>query len=264
MLEGLVWSVPLTGRWVAGAPSWSGTELLVGAPAGLVRDAGPPGEYFDRPSPAGMCQTSQTMTVGVGLSDTSNEPEATARVLLVEDDVAIADSLAYSFRAAGYAIDVVGSGEGALQVKLDTYDLIVLDVMLPELSSAEVCRRVRERSAVPILMLTARSDEVDRVVGLEVGAGDYLGKPFAMAELLSRVRAILRRRQLDLAAGPSAIRQIGTLRLDLAEQTVQLDGRPIEVTPSEFRARDARGRAWARVHQGGDRESSRSRALRGR
>jgi two-component system response regulator RegX3 len=141
----------------------------------------------------------------------------------------------YSLRACGYDVEVVDSGEAVLESGPGSYDLLVLDVLLPGLSGVEVCRRVREHSPVPVLMLTALTGEADRVAGLEAGADDYVLKPFAMAELVSRVRAILRRRDLDRAAAASGVRQAGGLRLDLAGQAVQLDGRTVELTPSEFR-----------------------------
>jgi DNA-binding response OmpR family regulator len=152
----------------------------------------------------------------------------TERILIAEDDPAIADSVGYSLRACGYHVDVVGSGEAVLESGPGSYDLLILDVMLPGLSGVEVCRRVRDRSAVPVLMLTALAGEADRVVGLEAGADDYLGKPFSMAEMVSRVRAILRRRRLDRE--PDAVRQVGGLYLDLAAQAARIGGGTIELT----------------------------------
>lgn len=163
------------------------------------------------------------------------ESEPAARILVVEDDPVIADSIGYSLRAAGYLVDVVDEGEAALAAAADEYDLLLLDLMLPGLSGVEVCRRVRARSVVPILMLTALTGETDRVIGLEAGADDYVGKPFAMTELISRVRAILRRRELDRLGAPVGDYQVGELRLDLATQTVSLGRRRIDLTPSEFR-----------------------------
>ncbi|HEX7159947.1 MAG TPA: response regulator transcription factor [Trebonia sp.] len=157
----------------------------------------------------------------------------TERILIAEDDPVIADSVAYSLRACGYHVDAVASGEAAMDFAPATYDLLILDLMLPGVSGVEVCRRVRERSAVSVLMLTALAGEVDRVVGLEAGADDYLSKPFSMAELVSRVRAILRRRELDRE--PDAVRRAGGLTLDLVGQTVLVDRRNVELTPSEFR-----------------------------
>ena len=157
------------------------------------------------------------------------------RILLVEDEAAIADSVAYALAADGFDVEVVGDGEAALAASLDEYDLIMLDVMLPALSGLEVCRRVRDRSAVPILMLTARTGEIDRVLGLDAGADDYVAKPFSMPELVSRVRAILRRRALDRRDTAMTVRKVGTLQLDLVEQTLRVGGRAVDVTPSEFR-----------------------------
>ncbi len=156
------------------------------------------------------------------------------RILIAEDDPAISDSVAYSLRACGYHVDAVASGEAALEFAPATYDLLILDVRLPGVSGVEVCRRVRDRGGtVPVLMLTALTSEVERVVGLESGADDYLGKPFSMAELASRVRAILRRRQLDRE--PDAVRQAGDLSLDLDRQTALIGRRRVDLTPSEFR-----------------------------
>jgi two-component system response regulator RegX3 len=107
--------------------------------------------------------------------------------------------------------------------------------MLPELSGTDVCRALRAESDVPILMLTARDAEVDRVLGLEAGADDYVTKPFSMAELVSRVRAILRRRDLDRSTGSTPVRSLGSLSLDLARNTAALDGAPVQLTPSEFK-----------------------------
>ena len=106
--------------------------------------------------------------------------------------------------------------------------------MLPRLSGLEACRALRNESDVPIIMLTARDDEVDRVLGLELGADDYVTKPFSTAELVSRIRAILRRRQLDRASG-GAIREAGGIRIDLDQHRVDVDGMEVELTPSEFR-----------------------------
>jgi DNA-binding response OmpR family regulator len=156
------------------------------------------------------------------------------RILLAEDDAAIADAVAYALGSEGFAVDVVADGDRAVRTVFDDYDVVILDVMLPKLSGLEVCRRIRTRSAVPVLMLTARTAEVDRVLGLEAGADDYVSKPFSMAELISRVRAILRRRALDSDAVAS-VREVGALRLDLVQQRVEADGRRIDLTPSEFR-----------------------------
>jgi DNA-binding response OmpR family regulator len=157
------------------------------------------------------------------------------RILLVEDEPAIAESIAYVLSGEGYEVETVADGEAALAAAREReWDLLVLDVMLPRLSGVEVCRRVRAESAVPILMLTARSAEADRVLGLESGADDYVPKPFSMPELVSRVRAILRRRSLDRNGATSSLRA-GTLTLDLVGHTVTVAGRSVVVTPSELK-----------------------------
>jgi two-component system, OmpR family, response regulator RegX3 len=156
-------------------------------------------------------------------------------VLVVEDEVAIADAVAYALEGEGFEVDRAGDGEEALARARDKeYELIVLDLRLPKVSGIEVTRILRGESIVPILMLTAKDSEVDRVVGLEVGADDYVTKPFSMAELISRVRAILRRRQLDRLSG-DPVRRVGGLRLDLVRHEVRVDDQNVRLTPSEFR-----------------------------
>jgi DNA-binding response OmpR family regulator len=157
------------------------------------------------------------------------------RILVVEDEPAIADAIQYALGIEGYGVTVVGDGEVAARAPHDDYDLVLLDVMLPRLSGIEVCRRIRAQSIVPIVMLTARTGEVDRVLGLEAGADDYVAKPFSMPELLSRIRAVLRRRAMDRRELEQTTREVGSLRLDLLQQAVTLEGRAVEITPSEFR-----------------------------
>jgi len=156
------------------------------------------------------------------------------RILIAEDDAAIADPVAYALQAQGFSVDTVGDCEAAANADVDGYDVLILDLMLPKLSGLEVCRRIRQRSIVPVVMLTARGGEVDRVLGLEAGADDYVPKPFSMAELVSRVRAILRRRSLDRKAA-GMTRDVGGVRLDLGQQGLVVDGREVDVTSSEFR-----------------------------
>jgi len=157
------------------------------------------------------------------------------RILVVDDEPAIVDAVSYALRASGFDVDTFGDGESALEAaRTDGYDVLVLDVRLPGLSGIEICRRLRGESDVPILILTAMDAEVDRVLGLEAGADDYVTKPFSVAELVSRVRAILRRRELDRATG-GGIRRIGSLELDVNRHEVRIDGKTIRLTPSEFR-----------------------------
>ncbi len=158
-----------------------------------------------------------------------------SRILLVEDEPAIAEAVAYALKDAGFEVDAIGDGGEALEAsrRLD-YDLMILDLLLPGMSGLNVCRTVRAESDLPILMLTARETELDRVVGLETGADDYVTKPFSIAELVSRVRALLRRRALDLSRN-SGVRTVGGLRLDVNHHAATVDDNALQLTPSEFR-----------------------------
>ena len=160
----------------------------------------------------------------------------TGRVLVVDDDPGILEVVAYSLTSEGFEVETARDGATALEQAMeDTHDLVILDLMLPGLSGTEVCRRLRaERRTVPILMLTAKDAELDRVLGLELGADDYVTKPFSQAELLSRVRAIFRRREYERES-TDVIRQIGGLRLDFARHEVVVDGKPARLTASEFK-----------------------------
>ena len=158
-----------------------------------------------------------------------------SRVLIIDDEPAIRDAVGYSLRAEGFDVDVLGDGEAGLAAALeDTYDVVVLDLMLPGVSGTDVCRRLRAESAVPIIMLTARGAELDRVLGLEIGADDYVTKPFSMAELIGRVRAIIRRRELDRPGAGGKLR-VGTLELDPKRHEAKVDGEVKRLTPSEFK-----------------------------
>jgi DNA-binding response OmpR family regulator len=156
------------------------------------------------------------------------------RILLVEDDSRLAEMLSEYLGQAGFRITVVGLGTSALQqLSGAEYDAIVLDLMLPDMDGLDVCRQVRTRSDTPVLMLTGRGDAIDRIVGLELGADDYLPKPFQPRELLARLRAILRRR---VRGGASAGRSLhfGRLEIDSAARAVRLDGVPCELTGYQF------------------------------
>jgi two-component system response regulator RegX3 len=158
------------------------------------------------------------------------------RVLVVDDEPAITDAVAYALQSEGFEVDVRDDGEQAIEAARNgTYDVILLDVLLPQLSGFEVCRRIRSESDVPILLLTARDAEVDRVLGLEIGADDYITKPFSMLELVGRIRAILRRRQLDAAQDRPTEYQVGNLRVDLVRHLVTVDGERVRLTPSEYK-----------------------------
>ena len=158
-----------------------------------------------------------------------------ARILVVEDEHAIRDALEFALEREGFRVDVVRTAAAALEhARADPPAVLVLDLMLPDGSGVDVCRTLRAESDVPIIMLTARSTEVDRVLGLEAGADDYVVKPFSIAELIARVRALLRRRQLD-TAGPAATLVAGDLRVDLLRQEVRVGGKDVALTPAEMR-----------------------------
>ncbi|HVU79171.1 MAG TPA: response regulator transcription factor [Gaiellaceae bacterium] len=158
-----------------------------------------------------------------------------SKVLVIDDEEAIRDAVAYSLRAEGLDVECREDGLSAVAaVTENAFDLVVLDVMLPDLSGVEVARRVRAASDVPILMLTARSSETDLVLGFEAGADDYVAKPFSMRELVSRARAILRRRELD-RSGLEQVRQAGDVELDLLRHETTVAGARTLLTPTEFR-----------------------------
>jgi DNA-binding response OmpR family regulator len=172
------------------------------------------------------------------------------RILVVDDEPTILDSVGYALQREGFDVSSARDGtEGLRLAREENPDVIVLDVMLPGLSGREVCRQLRSESDVPILMLSARGGEVDRVLGLELGADDYVTKPFSLAELVSRIRALLRRRELD-RTHRDALR-IGNLELDLAAHDARIDGIRVHLTPSEFRLvallATAPGRAFSRA-----------------
>jgi two-component system response regulator RegX3 len=157
-------------------------------------------------------------------------------ILLVDDDPGVLDVVAFMLRREGFDVDEERDGNAALeQARTNAYDIVILDVMLPGMSGTDVCRALRSESDVPILMLTARDAEIDRVLGLELGADDYVTKPFSTAELLSRVRAILRRRELDRATGGATVRKLGGLQIDLGRHEVSVDGDRVHLTLSEFK-----------------------------
>jgi len=158
-----------------------------------------------------------------------------SRVLVVDDEPAIRDAVEYALRNEGFDVDGAGDGETGLEAALgEPYDVVVLDLMLPRMSGTEVCRRLRGESSVPIIMLTAKGAELDRVLGLEIGADDYVTKPFSMAELIVRIRAIIRRRELDRTGAASVLR-VGGLELDPIRHEVTVDGDHKRLTPSEFK-----------------------------
>ena len=158
----------------------------------------------------------------------------TERILLVEDDARLADMLSEYLGQAGFRITIATQGAAALEKQLNTeYDAIVLDLMLPDMDGLDVCRRVRAQSDTPILMLTGRGEPIDRIVGLELGADDYLTKPFEPRELLARLRAILRRRVNGKRPSDRSLR-FGRLEIDTAARAVRLDGVDCDLTGHQF------------------------------
>ena len=157
------------------------------------------------------------------------------RILVVEDSQAILDAVSDALAAEGFEVRGASDGIAALEVaEAEPFDLVILDLMLPRLSGTEICRRLRAESPVPIIMLTARDAEAERVLGLEIGADDYITKPFSEVELLSRVRAILRRRELD-RPGETTVRRLGGLTLDVVKHEVVADGNTVALSPSEYK-----------------------------
>ena len=159
------------------------------------------------------------------------------RVLVVEDERTIAEPIAARLRAEGFAVDVVHDGPSAVQAaRTGRPDLVILDIMLPGFDGLEVCRRVQAENPVPVIMLTARDDETDLLVGLAVGADDYLTKPFSLRELTARVHAVLRRMEKASRAGSDAPPPIlvGDLEINRAERRVRRAGVEAHLTPTEF------------------------------
>jgi DNA-binding response OmpR family regulator len=163
------------------------------------------------------------------------------KILIVEDEPALQETLAYNLERQGYTTEVAGDGRAALEAARRSHpDLVLLDIMLPGMDGFEVCRLLRQEMNVPILMLTARDDEIDRVIGLEVGADDYVTKPFSLRELLARVKAQLRRTRLlreEIGAQTVETREVlhfGNLTLDITRHEVTLDGQPLPMKPKEF------------------------------
>lgn len=160
------------------------------------------------------------------------------RILVVDDEESVRESAGYTLEQEGFEVVLAGSGEEAEErLGEGEFDLLVLDIMMPGKSGLDVCRDVRQTSAVPIILLTAKDSEADKVEGLESGADDYVTKPFSLRELTGRIRAQLRRRELDRSstpAGAPAKLKAGQVEIDLARHTVTVRGAPVKLTRSEF------------------------------
>jgi DNA-binding response OmpR family regulator len=156
-------------------------------------------------------------------------------ILLVEDEITLAETLRYNLEREGYSVLIASDGvHGLEQARRGQPDLIVLDIMLPRLDGFSVCRILRQESDVPIIMLTARQDEVDRIAGLELGADDYISKPFSLGEFLARIRAIMRRSERQPRADGREILEAGALRVDTSSRRAWCEGRELSLPQKEF------------------------------
>ena len=159
----------------------------------------------------------------------------TARILVVEDEPALVETISYNLSREGYEVRAERDGIAGLQAaQADMPDLIILDLMLPGMDGLDICRQLRRTSAVSILMLTARNDEVDKVVGLEMGADDYVTKPFSMRELIARVKALLRRNAPPPALAAQPPLKFGPFTLDSSRHEIRRGGTPLVLTPLEY------------------------------
>jgi two-component system response regulator CpxR len=165
-------------------------------------------------------------------------PASSDRILVIDDDAELCQLVGEYLESEGFAVEAEGSGDGGAERALDgDYSLVILDVMLPGINGFEALRRIRARSDVPVLMLTARGDDVDRIVGLEIGADDYLPKPFNPRELVARIHAILRRARARAGAHEAAAAEklaVGDVELDTGSRTVRRAGAPVRLTAMEF------------------------------
>jgi two-component system response regulator RegX3 len=158
-----------------------------------------------------------------------------ARVLVVEDEESFSDALSYMLRKEGFEVSVAPTGTSALtEFDRTGADIVLLDLMLPEMSGTEVCRQLRQRSRVPIIMVTARDSEIDKVVGLEIGADDYVTKPYSPRELVARIRAVLRRRSTEAAEPDTPTLAAGPVRMDVERHVVTVDGGAVALPLKEF------------------------------
>jgi len=166
--------------------------------------------------------------------------DVSARILVVDDEPSITEFVSYNLRKEGHSVEIAGDGDTALALALsENFDLIILDIMLPGMDGYEVCRRIRARSQVPVLFLSARDTELDKVVGLELGGDDYLAKPFGVRELIARVKALLRRTSMGREGDPfgdDEVLEISGVRLDESAHlaTATASGMQIDLTPREF------------------------------
>ena len=156
------------------------------------------------------------------------------KILIIDDDRTLSEAVAHALENAGFHASIAGTaGEGWRRIETERPDLIILDLNLPDIDGIELCRDIRREADIPIIMLTARADETDRVVGLEIGADDYVTKPFSLKELIARVRAVLRRAH-NQPVQPRKVLRLGDIELDMAGHSVTVRGQPVELTRTEF------------------------------
>jgi DNA-binding response OmpR family regulator len=185
----------------------------------------------------------------VGSHDQDRVRGRAARILLVDDEQPVQKLLSFPLEKEGYEVVPALDGQEALRrFENERFDLVVLDIMLPKMDGLEVCRRLRAKSAVPIIMLTAKAEEIDKVLGLEIGADDYITKPFSMREFRSRVRAALRRAEMSQLDGSDEPLDRGGLHIDLAKRTTELEGQPVQLTYVEFEILSVLARHPGRVY----------------
>jgi DNA-binding response OmpR family regulator len=157
------------------------------------------------------------------------------KILLVEDEHSIADSISYNLKQEGFSVTHVDEGPIALELfQEEKFSLIILDLMLPEISGLDICRSIRKTSDIPIIMVTAKDSEADRVAGLEIGADDYVIKPFSVRELLSRVRAVLRRTDMSKNEKSSQVIKVGNIEIDIGKYEAKVNDKQINLRPREF------------------------------
>src|SRR6266540_3522235 len=156
-------------------------------------------------------------------------------ILLVEDEASLAESIRYNLEREGFRVAVAPDGNRGLErFRADRPSLVILDLMLPEMSGLDLCKLIREESQIPIIMLTAKDAEADKVAGLELGADDYVTKPFSMRELVSRVRAQLRRAGMSVGRAEAGNLVVGPIQMDTQRHEVFVRGRPVDLPPKEF------------------------------
>jgi DNA-binding response OmpR family regulator len=157
------------------------------------------------------------------------------KILVVDDEKLLVKGIKFNLETEGYQVDAAHDGEAAVELaRSGSYDLIILDVMMPKLDGLEACKRIREFSTVPVIMLTARSEDTDKIIGFEYGADDYVTKPFNIIELKARVRALLRRSALVSQSSGEACISVGHIVIDTEKRTAKNDGVPVELTAKEF------------------------------